>query len=224
LKKDYEHLDTFTSAKHPISKRAEDKFIKLPDDVDDVVEDESTDVKSLVDQILAPTKDNQHGALTFSEGYYNIKEWDDSTDVVYLKPIYTENSLVGYRMTYPDGVTHNIPEGESRQLVVSPLETIEANLKPFLKLKNCSISIRAKEEDDDEPTKDYPKSKRNVFYSKSVKSTTPHGNKEWKQIGDILIHPDKFTALIKTDVNGKTFYTIIDPNGKVIDDEATTLP
>jgi len=359
LKKNHEHLDTFTSVKHPISKRA-DKFIKLPDD--DIMEEESTDVKSLVDQILAPIRDNKHGALTFSEGYYNIKEWDDSTDVVYLKPIYTENSLVGYRMTYPDGTTHNIPEGEARQLVVSPLETVEANLKhllkaeledlevpsiekdesgtffydgfkttplmqaflegnpekmqslidhganyddpaltylialfydgalenyapPFEKGEECAnilasyldgtpqdqvsnvevetpvkstkpldlsmfeedterkivdrktneflqnkfklnaslISIRAKLEDD-EPTKDYPKTKRNVFYSQSVKAVTPHGNKEWKQIGDILIHPDKFTALIKTDLDGKIFYTIIDPNGKVIDDEATTLP
>ena len=368
-KKEYEHLDSFTSAKYPLSKRAdkEDKFVKLPA-TDDI--ETKPDVKSLVDQILAPTKDNKHGALTFSEGYYNIKEWDDSTDVVYLKPIYTETSLSGYRMTYPDGMTHHVSEGEARQLVVSPLETIEASLKPLLKadwdseisgendsavekdedgnffyegyqvtpimqafldgdpermksliehgvnyddpalselislfydgalkefappfekghacanllvsyldgdsqdqvgteiktlspskstepldvsmfkedmdkrlldkktdelLKNkfklnasLFISKRARLGEDDEETisKDYPKSKRNVFYSKSI-TNTPHGNKEWKQIGDILIHPDKFTALIKTDVNGKTFYTIIDPNGKVIDDEATTLP
>lgn len=80
---------------------------------------------------------SKRAAFIFPKGFYNIKEWDDSTDVVYLVPIVTEDNFAGYRMTYPDGLTHEISPSHAEELVVSPLSTIEAN-KMFGKIKNAS--------------------------------------------------------------------------------------
>lgn len=64
----------------------------------------------------------------FPKGFYDIKEWDDSIEVVYLTPIITEDNLMGYRMTYPDGETHEVSIEYAKELVISPHTTIEAKL------------------------------------------------------------------------------------------------
>jgi ankyrin repeat protein len=286
LKKDYEHLDTFTSAKYPISKRANDPNKDLSSAL---YEKNIGKVKAallngadpnhkgawgpmlVTNVIWAPIETIEllllNGAdVNGKQDYWGITPLhraveDVNLDVIMLLLSFgaDPNILNKNNVSSIDIAKRMIADGnENGQIILDllthkPKQLVEpqpdAQLKPisdeekdlnFYKPKAPTCPTCGKDapeykcpehgdipffadDDDDEPTKDYPKSKRNVFYSKSIQ-TTPHGNKEWKQIGDILIHPDKFTALIKTDVNGKTFYTIIDPNGKVIDDEATTLP
>ncbi len=116
-----------------LSKRAN----KNPwDKTDDIEKSEWSDTPSgIADKITNETK--QSGQHIFPKGLYNIKEWDGSTDVVYLVPIVTEDSFSGYRMTYPDGETNEVSSSYVEELVVSPVSTVEAKL-------NYKLSKRAK--------------------------------------------------------------------------------
>jgi hypothetical protein len=127
-KKSYNLLNNKTASRSQRLHKSADKEKPLTDDIDT----ELTDTPFGVAEKITSEK-KESGQPIFPKGLYNIKEWDGSTDVVYLVPIVTEDNFAGYRMTYPDGETNEISSSYAEELVVSPLSTVEAELRQVLK-------------------------------------------------------------------------------------------